>query len=83
VIDDALRTDRLHLINVTGGRGVLEEMTEYLSSDTSAPVRVCIPTLGAPIWGEITAQVGDPRELTSAPRTDESGSRVSFTCSME
>jgi hypothetical protein len=63
VINDALRTDRLHLINVTGGRGVLEEMTEYLSSDTSAPVRICIPRMGSPIWGDLTAQVRDPNVL--------------------
>ena len=71
VIDDALRTDRLHLINVTGSRGVLEEMTEYLSSETSAPVRVCIPTMGAPIWGELTAQVGDPTVLLPHQGRDE------------
>lgn len=59
VIDDALKTDRLHLISVSGRKGVLEEMTDYLSSDTSTPVRVCIPTMGSPIWGELTAQVGD------------------------
>lgn len=63
MVDDALKTDRLHLINVTGGRGVLEEMTEYLSSDTSAPVRVCIPTMGAPNWGELTGQVSDASGL--------------------
>jgi elongator complex protein 4 len=58
VIDDALKTDRLHLINATGRREFIEEMTEYLSSDTSAPVRVCIPMMGSPIWGGLTAEVG-------------------------
>jgi elongator complex protein 4 len=71
VIDDALKTDRLHLITVTGRRGVLEEMTEYLSSDTSAPVRVCIPTMGSPIWGELTAQVSDPCVLLPRQGRDE------------
>jgi len=64
VIDDGLKTDRLHLIDVSQNpsiSGVLEEMTRYLSSDTTAPVRICIPNLGSPVWGDLTAQVGDPR----------------------
>jgi len=66
-IDDGLKTDRLHLIDVSQNpsiSGVLEEVTRYLSSDTSAPVRICIPNLGSPVWGDLTAQVGDPRLFT-------------------
>lgn len=70
-MDDALKTDRLHLINADGSKGVLEEMREYLSSDTSAPVRVCIPTMGSPGWGELTAQVSDPDVLLPRQGRDD------------
>lgn len=72
-IDDGLKTDRLHLIDVSQNpsiSGTLEEMTRFLSSDTSAPVRICIPNLGSPVWGNLTAQVGDPRLFTSSGNDD-------------
>jgi hypothetical protein len=63
VVNDAIETDRLHLIGVSKvsspGR-LLEAMSKFVSSDTSAPVRVCIPSLGSPVWSDITTQVSDP-----------------------
>lgn len=62
VVNDAIERDRLHFIDVSklvSPSRVLEAVSRFVSSDTSAPVRICIPSLGSPAWGDLTAQVGD------------------------
>ncbi|KAF9535837.1 Elongator complex protein 4 [Crepidotus variabilis] len=70
VISDALRTDRLHLleVSVSGTSGcktgsaltptaIVGEIIKFVSSGASAPVRICIPSLGCSAWGDLSAKV--------------------------
>ncbi|KAJ3493718.1 hypothetical protein NLJ89_g10954 [Agrocybe chaxingu] len=61
VISEARKADRLHFVDVGSDAllpsAVLGEITRYMESDSSAPVRICITSLGSPVWGDLTSQV--------------------------
>ncbi|KAF8167916.1 Elongator complex protein 4 [Crassisporium funariophilum] len=60
LVDDALSASQLRLMNVGSEDPslvkLLHEISEYLTADTSIPVRICIPSLGSPSWGDVTTQ---------------------------
>ncbi|KAF8213363.1 Elongator complex protein 4 [Mycena galopus ATCC 62051] len=59
---DAVATRRLILIPIDSVRGghtttrVLERLAEVLTEKQGAPLRICIPALGCPRWGDLGAQ---------------------------
>lgn len=60
VVNEAIASKQLHMVDVercTSAVEILGEITKYLTSDGSAPVRICIPSLGSPAWGSLTNQV--------------------------
>ncbi|CAA7266618.1 unnamed protein product [Cyclocybe aegerita] len=60
VINKARKADRLRFVDVgldaLSPSAVLSEITRYMESDSSAPVRICITSLGSPVWGDLTSQ---------------------------
>ncbi|KAF8973749.1 Elongator complex protein 4 [Flammula alnicola] len=60
VIAEALEGKRLHLVDVgfqsLSTVAVLGEISRQLTTDGSVPLRICIPALGSPVWGDLTPQ---------------------------
>ena len=61
LIDDAVKSGQLQFLDLEGRKlsitVIIDEITRAIETDSSLPLRVCIPSLGSPIWGDVTAQV--------------------------
>ena len=61
LIDDAVKSGQLQFLDFERRKlsitAVLDEITRAIEADSSLPLRVCIPSLGSPIWGDVTVQV--------------------------
>jgi elongator complex protein 4 len=61
LIDDAVKSGQLQYLDLEGRKlsiaAIFDEMTRAIEVDSSLPLRVCIPSLGSPIWGDVTVQV--------------------------
>lgn len=61
LIDDAVKSGQLQFLNLEGRKfsitAIFDEITRAIEADSSLPLRVCIPSLGSPIWGDVTVQV--------------------------
>ncbi|KAJ7786023.1 Elongator complex protein 4 [Mycena metata] len=62
VVDEALFSQRVSVVPIDGeGDGpstnrVLARLEQVLAGATDAPMRVCVPGLGSPRWGDLSAQ---------------------------
>jgi elongator complex protein 4 len=70
VIDDAVKSGQLQFLDLEGRKlsitAIFDEMARTIEADSSLPLRVCIPSLGSPVWGDVTTQV----ILYISPETD-------------
>jgi elongator complex protein 4 len=62
LIDDAVKSGQLQFLDLEGRKfsitAIFDEITRAIEADSeSLPLRVCIPSLGSPIWGDVTVQV--------------------------
>ena len=61
LIDDVVKSGQLQFLNLEGRKlsikAIIDEITRAIEADRSLPLRVCIPSLGSPMWGDMTAQV--------------------------
>ena len=61
VIDDAVNSGQLQFLNLEGRKlsitAIIDEITRAIEADSSLPLRFCIPSLGSPIWGDVTVKV--------------------------
>ena len=61
LIDDAVKSGQLQFLDLEGRnltiKAIFDEMAKAIEADSSIPLRVCIPSLGSPVWGDVTIQV--------------------------
>ena len=61
LIDDAVKSGQLRFLDLEGRKfsitAIFGEIMRAIEADSSLPLRVCIPSLGSPIWGDVTVQV--------------------------
>ncbi|KAJ7275320.1 Elongator complex protein 4 [Mycena haematopus] len=59
-VADAVAARRLVVVPIDAGVGsttrVLQRLAEVLANNQGGPIRICIPALGSPGWGDLTAQ---------------------------
>jgi elongator complex protein 4 len=61
LIGDAVKSGQLHFLDLEGRKisltAIFDEIARVIEADSSLPLRVCIPSLGSPVWGDVTTQV--------------------------
>lgn len=61
LIDEAVKSGQLQYLDLEGQKfsitTIFDEITRAIEADSSLPLRICIPSLGSPIWGDVTVQV--------------------------
>ena len=61
LIDETVKSSQLQFLDLEGRKvpitAIFDEITRAIEADSSLPSRVCIPSLGSPIWGDVTSQV--------------------------
>ncbi|KAF8807583.1 PAXNEB-domain-containing protein [Phlegmacium glaucopus] len=60
IIDDAVKSSQIQFLDLERRRlsmaVILDEIAKVIEADSSLPLRVCIPSLGSPVWGDVTTQ---------------------------
>lgn len=61
LIDDAIKSGQIQILDLERRKlsmtAIFDEIARAIEADSSLPLRVCIPSLGSPIWGDMTIQV--------------------------
>ena len=61
LIEDAVKSGQVQFLDLGrrkfSMRTILDEITSAIEDDSSLPLRICIPSLGSPVWGDVTTQV--------------------------
>lgn len=59
VLAEAKQGNRLVFVEVGQGLGgVLNALRQALEAERAVPLRICIPGLGSPAWGDLSSEVG-------------------------
>ena len=61
LIEDAVESGQVQFLDLERQKlsmiAIFDDITRAIQVDSSLPLRICVPSLGSPVWGDVTTQV--------------------------